>query len=108
MTVAICLQCGEIKHGAWSLCLNCGFEPDSDESLTKHLIMSDHYFTLEQLSEASAKIKNGEELRFNEDTLKEMWVTKDQIASMDKKMGRFFCICLALILTVSIIIFYFI
>jgi len=27
MTVAVCIQCGAIKHGAWTSCPECSSEP---------------------------------------------------------------------------------
>ena len=45
MTVAVCLKCGEFKHGAWTPSLKCGYEPSDDESYTKHLLVTDHYLS---------------------------------------------------------------
>jgi len=41
MTVAVCLKCGEFKHGAFTICLKCRYTPDDDESLTRHLLVTD-------------------------------------------------------------------
>lgn len=79
MTVAVCLKCGEFKHGAWTPCRACGFTPDSDESYTKHLLITDHYLSREQLDEVSQKVKRGEGIEFPEDVLKQAWVKKSDV-----------------------------
>jgi hypothetical protein len=79
MTVAVCLRCGEFKHGAWTPCGKCGYTPDDDESLTKHLLVTDHYLSREQLEEASAKVKAGEPIEFPPEVLQGAWVSKAEI-----------------------------
>lgn len=79
MTVAVCLRCGELKHGAWTTCPQCGYIPDDDESFTKHLLVTDHYYSVEQLKELAARVKAGETIEFDAETLKEAWVKKADV-----------------------------
>jgi hypothetical protein len=74
MTVAVCLKCGDLKHGAWTPCTSCGYCPDSDESYTKHLLASDHYLSREQLEKTAACVKAGEPVEFSPALLKKAWV----------------------------------
>jgi hypothetical protein len=107
LTVAVCLNCGELKYGSWVPCQNCGFNPETDEDVTKSLIVSDHHHSKEELEGISNKIKAGEEITFDPETLKNMWITKEQMEQMDKSTGRFIWGCLALIgVGLSIIAFF--
>jgi hypothetical protein len=81
MTVAVCLKCGEFKHGAWTPCRKCGFTPDDDESYTKHLLITDHYLSREQLEEVAGRVKAGELVEFPPEVLQHAWVSK---AAVDK------------------------
>jgi len=79
MTFAICLKCGEAKHGAWISCSACSFTPDDDESMTKSLILTDHYQNVEALTSMAAAIKSGRAVSFDPGLLKEMWVDSKAI-----------------------------
>lgn len=105
MTVALCLNCGGLKVGAFSRCPHCSFEPETDEDITKSLMMSDHHFNVELLKEAGEKIKRGEKLEFDEQTLKDMWVTKEQVKEGTKVAWRrlFGCLCKWLLAFVAIL-----
>jgi hypothetical protein len=54
---------------------------DDDESYTKHLLVTDHYLSREQLDDLSQKVKRGETIDFPADLLKQAWVKK---ADVDK------------------------
>ena len=75
----MCLRCGEFKHGAFNPCLKCGYTPDDDESLTKHLLVTDHYHSRETLAAIAARIKNGEPVTFDPESLKAAWVSKAEL-----------------------------
>src|SRR5262245_61831599 len=79
MTVAVCLKCGEFKHGAWTPCLHCGYIPDDDESYTKHLLVTDHYLNAAQLKEIAGRVKAGEEIEFPAELLQQAWVTTEAV-----------------------------
>jgi hypothetical protein len=97
MTVAVCLRCGEFKHGAWTPCRNCGYTPDDDESLTRHLLVSDHYLSREQLEEVSARVKAGEGIEFPPEVLQAAWVSK---ATLDKANRGCWIGCIIFLLVV--------
>ena len=88
MTVAVCLNCGELKHGAWASHLKCGYTPDDDESLTKHLLVTDHYHSREMLEAIAARVKSGEPVEFDPETLQAAWVSKEQLDAETKRLGR--------------------
>lgn len=62
MTLAVCVRCGEKKLGALTWCPHCGFEPgndaDNDDDLYS-MILSDHYFSADDLERFSAGMKQG-------------------------------------------------
>ncbi|MGC4043682.1 MAG: hypothetical protein QM758_07730 [Armatimonas sp.] len=101
MTVAVCLNCGEFKHGAFTVCPHCGYVPEDDESLTKHLIVTDHYFDRQKLEGISARVKAGEPLEFAPETLQAAWVSK---AELDRDGRRLNLGCMAII-TVLLLLF---
>jgi hypothetical protein len=59
MTVAVCVKCGAIKHGAFNACGACGERPLSEDELTYSLVMTDHYFSVEDLNGMSAAMLSG-------------------------------------------------
>ena len=65
MTMAICINCGGEKFGAFGACDGCGFRPTSEEEMAKALMMTDHYFSKEKLAEIGADIKKGTAVTFN-------------------------------------------
>jgi len=97
MTVAICLKCGEFKLGAWTPCRACGFTPNDDESYTKHLLVTDHYLSREELDDFSQRIKRGETVEFSADVLKQAWVKK---ADIDKSNRSCLIGCVGVLLIV--------
>jgi hypothetical protein len=65
MTVAICISCGERKFGAFVGCKGCGFRPTSEEELAKSMMVTDHYFSTEQLDEIARDWNSGKPVRFD-------------------------------------------
>jgi hypothetical protein len=100
MTVAVCLNCGAFKHGAWTPCLKCGYAPHDDESYTKHVLVTDHYLSREQLEEVAGRVKAGEVVEFPPELLKQAWVSK---ADVDK-LGRSFSVGCGVFLAVMVVI----
>ena len=88
MTVAVCLRCGAFKHGAFSPCRSCGYKPDDDESLTKHLLVTDHFHSRETLQAIAARVKAGEPVTFDPETLKRLWVSKAHLDAETERIGR--------------------
>ena len=59
MTVAVCVQCGAIKHGAFTPCAECGFDPDTELDAAYSLALTDHYFSRDVLDQISSSIRSG-------------------------------------------------
>jgi len=60
MTVAVCVKCGSLKHGAFNSCTACSFRPIQDIDLAYSLALTDHYLAQETLERISANMKSGE------------------------------------------------
>ena len=102
MTMAVCLRCGEIKHGAFNPCPKCGYRPDDDESLTKHLLVTDHYHTADTLRDISTRIKSGQPVTFDPESVRAAWITKALVDAETKRAGWACAVVAALVLTAVI------
>jgi hypothetical protein len=69
VTTAVCLGCGQLKHGSLNPCSECGHSPGTDEEKAKSVILSDHHFSLHELKVLAGKIKNGETVEYSEDLM---------------------------------------
>ncbi len=65
MTVAVCLECGRMKAGAWAPCPACHYQPSGAEELAKALIVSDNCVAPEKLEEFAARRQRGEPWNFS-------------------------------------------
>ena len=45
MTRAICIKCGNEKHGSWTPCRECRYQPFGVPDVAWSLILSDHYLS---------------------------------------------------------------
>jgi hypothetical protein len=88
VTVAVCLRCGAFKHGAFKPCPKCSYTPDDDESLTKHLLVTDHFLNRDQLESISAQVKAGESVEFPPEALQSARVSKEQLEAETKRLSR--------------------
>ena len=102
MTVAVCLQCGAMKHGAWTPCRKCGHTPKDIEDKARHVITSDHHFSQADLEGISASVQSGQPLNFNPQQVKhyveELKNTKDD----GKGVGRFLFVIFAVIAAIIV------
>jgi hypothetical protein len=80
MTYAICIKCGEGKHGAFVPCLKCGFMPESRSDQARSILLSDLNTDIATLDAAGAKLRAGEALAFDEPGIAEMAAELDEIA----------------------------
>lgn len=80
MTVAVCIPCGSIKWGAFNPCPNCKYAPENLDDRVRHLLLTDHYLSKEDLDKISVRIKSGESPQFNEAELERM---KSELARID-------------------------
>jgi hypothetical protein len=91
MTVAVCVKCGAIKHGAFNPCVACGERPASEDDLVYSLVLTDHYFPAETLQGISASMLAGKPRPSlppeQEAQFREMF-TKGQGAKMLKRIGE--------------------
>ncbi|MFC2146778.1 hypothetical protein ACFLRT_05385 [Acidobacteriota bacterium] len=65
MTQAVCINCGEIKWGAFNPCQKCKKEPKAEDDLALSLAFSDHHFSFKELKGIGERIKNGEKLQLD-------------------------------------------
>lgn len=59
MTQSICIFCGSRKFGAFSVCDNCATEPNDEDQFAKSLLLTDHFYSLEELDEFGEHISAG-------------------------------------------------
>lgn len=79
MTVAVCLECGQMKAGAWTPCPACNYQPSGAEELAKALMVSDNCIAPGKLEEFAARRQQGEPWNFSPE-LVEMF--KARVAAM--------------------------
>jgi hypothetical protein len=72
MTVAVCLRCAAIKHGAWTLCTRCGFLPEEGEDLAKSVMLTDHCFDRAALDGFAEQIESGQGVSFDPEAVKSL------------------------------------
>ena len=65
MTVAVCLECGRMKAGAWTACTTCGYQPSGAEELAKALMVSDSCVARDKLEEFATRRQQGEPWNFS-------------------------------------------
>lgn len=105
MTISVCLTCGELKRGgAFNRCRKCGSSPDDDESMTKQLIVTDHYFPIKQLEEIAGRVKRGEPVTFNEQTMRDIWVNKADFDADVQRFQRKFSIASGIVIALGLCI----
>lgn len=63
MTVAVCTNCGHFKHGAFKPCPACGTLPVEKDELALALVLTDHYFSNDELEGFGEAIKSGQSIR---------------------------------------------
>lgn len=69
MTVAVCLECGQMKAGAWTPCPACAYQPRGVEELAKSLMLSDNCIAPATLAEFAARRQQGEPFNFGPELL---------------------------------------
>ena len=61
MTIAVCLKCGGLKHGAFSPCTKCGRSLQNAQELAQSMAFTSHGYSFQELEEIGAEIaKTGE------------------------------------------------
>lgn len=59
MTKAICIECGEEKLGAWTLCASCSFKPQTADDFMKSIALSEWYADDRRLMQWKVDIQAG-------------------------------------------------
>jgi hypothetical protein len=79
VTVAVCLECGLMKAGAWTPCPACHYQPRGVEELAKSLMLSDQCIAPATLAEFAARRQQGEPFNFGSELLEQF---KARVAAM--------------------------
>ena len=96
MTIAVCLKCGSMKHGAWTLCPECKHIPKEEKDKAEHVIATDHHFDPKVLEDISARVKQGLPVQFDPKAVEEFMATAKEMES-EAKTGKLGCIIAALV-----------
>ena len=102
MTIAVCLRCGAMKHGAWTPCLKCRHMPEDLEDKAKHLMTTDHYFSKAELEGFAARVQNGLPVHF-EPAQVEHFVAMLKAAPDDKAELRSFAFRVGAVVLVVVV-----
>ena len=86
MTVAICIECGSKKFGAFNSCAACKYRPTDPDDLAKSMVFTDHYFGQDQLGEIGTKIASGENIELDDQTLSDAMKAVESTSAM-RMMG---------------------
>ena len=87
MTVAVCLECGVLKTGAWSACPTCGYQPQGEEELARSLLVSDNCIARETLEAMAQRRRMGEPWNFEPELLELVKGRLAELLPMDQE-GR--------------------
>ncbi|MFC1678953.1 hypothetical protein ACFL2T_01945 [Elusimicrobiota bacterium] len=104
MTRAVCLKCGEFKIGAWSPCRKCGFSPEDEESITRHKLATDHFFSPKELEAISERVKAGEEVQFPPELFEIHRAGPADMAQLDRKMKVGCLVVLTLVVFAAVLL----
>lgn len=79
VTVAVCLECGQMKAGAWTPCPACNYQPRGLEELAKALMVSDNCIAPATLAEFATSRQQGEPFNFGPELVEQF---KARVAAM--------------------------
>src|ERR1700694_3992895 len=74
MSIAVCIACGEQKHGALAPCGRCGFEPSSPIDRAKSCMLTNLQLPTEEFSKVEALIRTGQQVNFDSVSLASLYV----------------------------------
>lgn len=111
MTVAVCIECGAIKHGALNPCPECNFAPDDNEAKARSMIVTDHFLSRPDLDGISERIRNGQPVTYPQEAVDDYVKMFEENPNMEREAGRFIYGCFAVVafVVVAVIaaVFYF-
>jgi hypothetical protein len=70
VAVVVCLQCGEFKDRTSVPCPKCGYNPTEVQASAKQSLASDQYHSREELETIAARVKAGEPVEFDAETIR--------------------------------------
>ena len=88
MTVAVCLKCGAMKHGAWTACPKCQHVPADPDDKARHVLVSDHYASPAELERCALQIQSGQPPVFDSKTVETLAAEVQDFEKEPKRTGR--------------------
>ena len=86
MTKAVCFNCGELKHGAFTICKGCNVRPTGESDLITSLGLTDSHNSEPELEAIGISLKNGEAIEFDP---KQYELLRNEVrAFMESPMGK--------------------
>ena len=104
MTVAVCIECGAIKHGALNPCTECNFVPDDNEAKARSMIVTDHFLSRSDLDGTSERIRSGQPVTYPQQAVDDYIKMFEENPNMEREAGRFIYGCIAVIATLVVAI----
>lgn len=104
VTVAVCIECGSIKHGALNPCHHCGFTPEDNESKAKSMVVTDHFLSKSDLDGIGDRIRNGLPVTYPQDAIDDYIKMFEENPNMEAEAGRFILGCFAVVALIVVAI----
>jgi hypothetical protein len=106
VTVAICIKCGERKHGALTVCPRCRFDPTDTVDRAKSMIVTDHFLSVEDLHGIGERIRSGQSVTYPQDAIDEYAkLFKEQDAKKFPMKAKYFISALCIAAVIGFICF---
>ena len=84
MTLAVCIRCGAMKVGALIPCRECQFDPEKNEDKAKSMVLTDHFFSQNELEKISERIRVGEAVTYPQGMVDEFVKTFEENPNFGK------------------------
>jgi len=111
MTVAVCIECGSIKHGALNPCTKCNFTPSDSEAKARSMIVTDHFLSRSDLDGIAERIRTGQLVTYPQEAVDDYIKMFEENPNLQREAGRFIYGCFAVValvvVAVVIAVFYF-
>lgn len=88
MTIAVCVRCGALKHGAITVCDRCGGAPISDHEFALAMGLTDHYMDVTRLENVGKAIEGGQLVSLPDDFMETMQRELNAMRHMFPKFPR--------------------
>jgi hypothetical protein len=111
VTIAVCIECGSIKHGALNPCTKCDYTPTDNESKARSMIVTDHFLSRSDLDGIAERIRNGQPITYPQEAVDDFIKMFEENPNIEGEAGRFIYGCFAVIglvvIAIVIAVFYF-